>query len=220
MPLKKTKAILLRSIPYLENNAVLKTFSPFGMMDLIAYGIKRKQPHLLNPGTLLSITYYESAKGSMHTIKEVAYLIRFKYLIKNVKGIIFLGEIARTIQIVGREAQPNEKFEELIIHPLTKIDEMKRVIWLMIPWLIVHLLTLSGLLNIDMFSVESKEILSFLAKHKLDDIIEGNSITTNWHTQDKVSELIISLANYYQEHIKNRYIATELRKSADRISRY
>ncbi len=220
MPLKQTEAILLRSIPYLESNAVLKTFTPLGMMDFMAYGIKKKQPHLLNPGTLLSISYYDSAKNSMNTIKEVNHLIKFRYLLQNVQGMIFLEEFAKVIYITGKEAQPYNEFKNLIINPLRKIDQQQKVNWILIPWLIIRLLKLSGLLDINRFSRESQKLFSLFSQRTFDDIIENQPITAKWHMPNKVSDLIISLANYYQQNLKNKIIATELRKLADRILRY
>ncbi len=220
MPIKKTEAILLRSIPYLDNNAVLKTFSPFGMIDFMAYGIRKRQPHLLNPGTLLSISYYHSAKSSMHTIKEVNYLIKFRYFLQNVQGMIFLEEIAKIIYVAGKEAQPYNEFKDLIINPLIKIDQQQEVNWLLIPWIIVRLLKLSGLFDINGFSHETQKLFSLFSQRRECDIIANPSITAKWHTQNKVSNLIVSLANYYQYNLKNKTIATELRRLADRILRY
>ncbi|NPA34606.1 MAG: hypothetical protein GXO48_06750 [Chlorobi bacterium] len=220
MPLNKTKAILLKIVPYLDNNAILKTFTPHGMMDFMAYGIKKKQPHLLNPSTILLINYYSSTKSSMHTIKEADHFIRLKHLSRDITGTIFLSELARTIQIVGKEAQPTNEFDNLIIHPLVLLDQKRTVVWLAIPWLIVHLLRLSGLLNIDMFSKELKTGLAFLAKHKFTKIIDLFSKKEEWQSINKTSDLISSLANYYQHQLRNRTTATELRKIADRILLY
>ncbi len=221
MPLAKTKAILLKAIPYLEYNAVLKTYTPSGMTDFMAYSIKKRQPHLLSSATLLEISYYKSTRSTMHTVKEVHELYRYAFLMKEVKGMLFLGELVRVIQLTGREAFLSDNFDMVLVNPLIYLDKTRHVIWMLLPWVIIHLLHASGLLNIEKFSKEVREDIESLLNHQFDELLhKWTSRDTSFTDVEKASLLITTLADYYKINLKYNTIASELKKISDRILRY
>ena len=154
--LKKTEAVVLKSIKFRETSLIVKMYTEaFGIRSFIINGVRAKKSKvkasLFQPLSLLELVVYHRNTGDIDRIAEVKSLIPFLNIpfdVRRSSVALFLTEI---LHKTLREETPYPELFNMIVQTVTTLDRDKEI---SSDFLLTFLFRLSAYLGFGITSLE------------------------------------------------------------------
>lgn len=193
--LHKTRAIILRSLPYGDTSLVVSAYTEmFGLQSYLVKGArktsKKSAGHSMyfQPAALLELVVYHNELKQLQMIKEIRWSTVYRQVLttvtKNAVALFMVELLSRCI----KQAEPNEELFQLAENSLLILDETSAAVAANMP---MHFsLRLASLLG---FRIEN----NYSAENSLLDLKEGRFVfNTPQHALyigDRLSEMASQL---------------------------
>ena len=133
--LHKTRGIALHTVKYSETSIISKIYTEqFGLQSYIIKGIRKQhskiRPGLFQPLTLLELTVYHKARGSLHTIKELHNYRPYQTITTDIlksSVALFINEL---VYKSVKEEEANPELFDFLTGTCIKLDETEESLML------------------------------------------------------------------------------------------